>query len=109
MFWILVVLVGLSGAVADVILQQWSRTQLLAPWLYSAAGYLVFMTGLGLVIRFGEMGKFPLTIAVLLVVVVNIASLAIWDSYKGVSFPAMQWVGMILCVAGVACLEFGRA
>ncbi len=109
MFWPLVILVGFLGSGADIVLQGWSKNLTLNSWLVSVIPYLIFMTGLGFVIRLGETGKVPLTIAVLLVVVVNVAGLAVWDSYKGAPFSLMQWAGVLLALGAIACIEFGRA
>ena len=108
MFWLLVVCVGAIGAVADIILSRWSANATTGEWLLSALAYLVFMTGLGLVIRFGAYGGHRLTIAVLLVVLVNVALLAAWDEFKAIPLSPIQWGGVVLALAAVACFELGR-
>lgn len=109
MFWILVGCMGVIGALADIILGEWSKSFSLSTWFASIPMYLVFMTGLGIVIRIGSTDGFQLTIAVLLVVLLNIAGLALWDSYRGSPLSVMQWLGVVLGLAAVACFEFGRA
>ncbi len=109
MFWFLVVCVGVIGAVADIVVSQWSRTGLLLWWSGGALGYLIFMTGLGLVIRMGMIHGFPLTIAVLLAVLVNIGVLALWDVLVGRPFSVMQGIGVVLALTAVACFELGAA
>ena len=109
MFWTFVVFVGLIGTITDIVLSRWSETNQLSWWLIAAIGYLVFMTGLGIVIRVGSADGFWLTIAVLLVVLVNIAGLAVWDTLTGRAPSALQWAGVVLAIGAVACLELGRS
>src|SRR3989344_5267953 len=111
MFWLLVVVMGILGALADIAVGQWSKTNAHGWWALGAVGYLVFMTGLGVILRVGmSQGGVTLTIAVVLVVLVNIAGLAMWDSfYARVPLTAIQWAGIVLALAAVACFESGRA
>ena len=108
-FWILVALTGLLGALADVVINQWSRT-LFSYWYFMSAGlYVVFMTGFGLSMRFGEAHGYSLTIVVLVVLLANIAGVALWDLVVGGSrFTPLQWLGVSLAVAAMLCFELGR-
>lgn len=108
-FWLSAFAVGVVGAFADVILGRWSDQATLSAWLMSVLAYLVFMTGLGWVIRYGSLNGFRLTVAVILVLVVNVAALALWDSYKTTSFSTFQIIGVVLALAAIACFELGRA
>jgi len=109
MFWLLVVGVGIMGAVADVILSQWSENGSSLWWVGGAIGYLVFMTGLGIIIRMGTVAGFPLTIAVVLVLLTNVATLMAWDVfYVGTPFSVIQLLGIALALASVVSFEFGR-
>jgi hypothetical protein len=108
-FWALVVSVGFIGAVADVTLAHWSRTNQLFWWLAGAVGFLVFMTGLGLIIRQGAPHGYTLTIALVLAVLLNVAFVAAWEVYSGGSLSPLQWVGVMLAVGAVVCLEIGRS
>lgn len=108
-FWILVVLTGLLGALADVVVNHWSRT--LSPYWYvmSAGLYIVFMTGFGLSMRFGKVRGYSLTAVVLVVLLANIAGVALRDLVVGGDqFTPLQWLGVSLAVAAVLSFEFGR-
>lgn len=102
------VLVGAVGAVADIVLSYWSYTCRLQWWLGGAVMYLVFMTGLGLIIRHGMTSGYTLAVGVVVVLLVNIALVAIWDAYSGSSLSILQWLGIALAVGAMACLELGR-
>ncbi len=108
MNWLLIVLVGVIGAVADVVLSYWSYTYRLHWWLGGAAMYLVFMTGLGLVVRQGVTNGYSLAVGVVVVLLVNIVLVTAWDVYSGASLSALQWLGIVLALGAMACLELGR-
>ncbi len=107
--WFLIVGTGLVGAIADVLVSYWSQTHKFQWWLTSGIVYLVFMTGLGLIVRQGIDNGYTLTVALVLVVLVNVALVAAWDIYIGTSFSVLQWVGITLAVGAVVCLELGRS
>ena len=102
-------MVGLIGGGADIILNTWAEKLSISSWVASALAYMVFMTGFGIVIRYGHADGFRLTVAVMLVLLVNIASLALWDSYHESRISLLQIVGIFLALAAVACFEFGRS
>ncbi|MDO8590130.1 MAG: hypothetical protein Q7R69_02560 [bacterium] len=109
MFWFLVICAGFVGAVADVLISYWSQTNRLVWWLAGAAGSLGFVTGLGLIIRLGVIGGHTLTVALVLVVLVNVAFVAAWDVIYNVAGPTtLQWLGIVLALGAVVCLELGR-
>ena len=110
MNWLLIIFVGVIGAVADVVLSYWSYTSRLQWWLGSAAMYLIFMTGLGLVVRQGAVNGYCLAVGVVIVLLVNIALVTAWDVvYSGVSLSVLQWLGIVLALGAMACLELGRS
>lgn len=100
--------VGVIGAVADIVLSYWSYTYRLQWWLGGAAMYLIFMTGLGLVIRRGMTNGYSLAVGVVIVLVINIAVVTAWDVYNGTSLSVLQWFGIALSIGAIACLELGR-
>lgn len=109
MFWIFAVLVGIIGAGADVILSTWAEKLSISSWLATALAYLIFMTGFGIVIKYGNSGGYRLTVAVMLVLLVNIGALALWDSYHTAKLSMLQVGGILLALLAVACFEFGRS
>ena len=109
LLWILVICVGLIGAIADVMVSYWSQTNRLSWWLGAAVGSLGFVTGLGVIIRRGMSDGYTLTIALVLVVLCNLALVVVWDVYSsGTSPTVLQWVGVVLALGAVVCLELGR-
>ena len=108
-FWILVGLLGLFGALADVVLNQWSKTLSLNWWLAAATLFLVFMTGFGIAMRLGETRGLSLTAVVLVVLLANISGVAVWDLLVGgTRFTTTQWIGAVLAVAAMVCFELGK-
>lgn len=108
MFWILVVIVGVCGAIADILIEAWSRNMTFPAWLVAVVPHLVFLTGLGGILYLGKQGKLPLTVAVILVVVINITIIATRDISRGEPFPLLQRAGVLFCLVGVVCIELGR-
>ena len=108
MNWLLIIFVGAIGAVADIVLSYWSYTSRLQWWLGSAAMYLIFMTGLGLVVRQGVTNGYSLAVGVVIVLLVNIALVTAWDVHRGASLSVLQWFGIVLALGAMACLELGR-
>ena len=108
MNWLFIVLVGIIGAVADIVLSYWSYTLRLQWWVGAAAMYMVFMTGLGLIVRQGVANDYSLAVGVVIVLLANITLVTVWDAYNGASLSALQWLGISLAIGAMACLELGR-
>lgn len=109
LFWIIVVSLGLEGAIADVALNQWSKTYSLYWYVVSTLLYLVFMTGFGVSMQLGMVRGYSLTIAVVLVLLVSIVGVALWDlTIGGTRLTATQWLGVTLATVAMICFELGR-
>lgn len=110
LFWIQVVIAGLLGAGADVILKQWSIASglQLKLWMEASVAILIFATLFGLVIRRGIRAGQPLSAIALVVLLVNIGALVLWDSYSsGVTLSPMQWAGFGFGLTAAVCFELG--
>lgn len=110
LFWILVIVSGVIGAIADVVLNRWATTHELhlLPWIEAAVLILVFATVFGLAMRLGERAKYPLSAAVLLVLVINIGMVVVIDVWmNGVSFTPVQWAGFTFGLLAFICWELG--
>ena len=110
MFWIQVLVAGLIGAAADVVLMRWAVASGLQPklWLESATAILVFATMFALAIRRGIQGGHPLSIVALVVLLSNISLLLLYDSYaNGISLTPMQWAGFAFGIITAVCFELG--
>src|SRR3989344_1190797 len=95
-FWIQVVVAGLVGAVADVIINRWASASGFQPklWFQVAVAILIFATLLGFTIRKGKQLGQSMSIIVLVVLLVNIGALVVWDSYcNGVTLTPVQLAG----------------
>jgi drug/metabolite transporter (DMT)-like permease len=109
-FWSCIMTVGLIGALADLAVNKWSQTWSVQWWAAGACGYLLFMTGFGLVLRVGAGHGYPLTVAVVLMLLINIGFVAGWDVLLlGTSLTAYQWFGVLLATGAVACFELGAS
>ena len=109
LFWFLIFAGGLLGALGDIGIAQWGKTYSTMWWVVSAVGYLAFMTSLGLAVRFGLNRGYPLTIALLMLLLVNVVLVAIWDvTVSGTSITFYQFVGILLAIAAVFCFELGK-
>jgi len=100
----------IRGNIADVMLNEWSKTSSASWWFTTALMYILFMSLFGLVIRQGSTQGYPLTIAVVLVLLLNIGSVLGWDVLRlGTSISTLQWVGIFLAIGAFASFEFGRS
>ena len=106
--WLNIASVGLVGAIADIMVNYWSQTHRFQWWLASALVYLVFMTGLGLIVRQGMNNGYTLTVALVLVLLINVIVVAAWDVYRDSSFSALQWLGIIFALGAIVSFELGR-
>lgn len=109
-FWFQVVLSGLIGAAADVVLQRWAAASglQLKLWLEASVAILIFASFFGLTIRKGLGEGQPLSIVVMVVLLVNIGALIVWDSFAaGVALSPLQWTGFGLGLLTAACFELG--
>jgi hypothetical protein len=98
--------VGVLGAVSDVILNQWARTGRLS-WLLGAyASWIIVATLLGVILRSGYFG---FGVAVVLFLLANTLA-ALWLDYQFFAgrLSGLSWLGMVLAIAAMACLELGR-
>lgn len=108
-FWLLVIFLGVIGGIADVSLNQWSKILSLNWWFVSTILFIVFMTGFGLSMRIGATRGYPLTLAVVLVLLADIMAVGLWDVlYLGTSFTFQQKFGAVLAVVAIACFESGK-
>src|SRR4051812_8508978 len=108
-FWIVISLLGLFGGLADIVLNQWSKTMSLQWWTASAGMFLAFMTGLGMAMRLANAKGYSLTAVVLLVLLANIMAVGLWDFVIGATrFTHLQWLGAILAVTAMVLFELGK-
>jgi hypothetical protein len=107
-FYAFAITVGFIGAVADVELSKWSSALSLSAWTKSALLVLVFMTAFGLVMKVGSSGGYNLSITVTLVLLANVGSFVLWESYQRSALPPLQLAGIALALAAAACFELGR-
>jgi hypothetical protein len=108
-FWLMVLFLGLFGALADVSLNQWGKIPSIFRWTESAGLFLAFMTGFGISMRLGEARGHSLTAVVLVVLLANVVGVGIWDFFVAETrFTTSQWVGVILAVFAIVCFEAGK-
>lgn len=108
-FWIWVVLLGLFAALADVSLNQWSKTLSLNWFVVSAVLFIAFMTGFGVAMRLGAARGYSLTLVVLVVLLLNIAGVGGWDVLiGGTRFTSLQVLGVALAIGAILCFELGK-
>jgi hypothetical protein len=109
LFWVFVVVVGIVGAVADITLNSWSKTLSLQSFTLSAVLFIAFMVGLGITMRLGATRGYSVTLALLLVVLANVAGVACWDIFnQGTRFTSLQWLGALMTMVAIICFEFGK-
>ena len=110
MFWIQVLVAGLIGAAADVILMRWATASGLAPklWLQSAVAILIFAAVFALAMRRGIQSGQPLSAVALVVLLANIGALLVWDIYvNDVVLAPVQLAGFGFGVVTALCFELG--
>lgn len=109
-FWIQVLVAGLIGAWADVILMRWAVAAGLQPGLAlkSAVAILIFATVFAFAIRRGIQSGQPLSAVALVVLLANIGALLLWDNYaNNVALSPMQWAGFAFGLVTALCFELG--
>jgi hypothetical protein len=99
-------LVGVLGAVSDLILNQWARTGRVA-WLLAAYGAWVGVaTLLGLILR---LNYFSFSGAVVLFLLANTAGAIVIDrQFLGRRLGVWEWAGIGLAVIAMTMMEIGR-
>ena len=104
--YLVLIAAGLLGAASDALLNQWARTGRW-PWLLTAYGaWLVVATLLGLILRWGYFG---FGAAVVLFLLVNsLAALVLDRALFAGKLTPWGWVGVVLAVAAIVCIELGR-
>jgi drug/metabolite transporter (DMT)-like permease len=102
----LVLIVGVGGAVGDVFLYHWAKGRGW-PWLLASyAAWLATITILGYMLR---MERFPFSTAIVLTMVIHTAVAVACDLlFFGQRLSRLEWAGIVLALAAVALLEFGR-
>ncbi|KKW11238.1 MAG: hypothetical protein UY50_C0018G0006 [Parcubacteria group bacterium GW2011_GWA2_49_9] len=108
LFWVFVSCLGIFGAMGDIVLNQWSKNFSLRWWLMSAVLFVAFMTGFGIAMRLGAARGYSLTLAVLIVFLVNIMAVGVWDLYGGARFTPKQWLGAVFAIGAIMCFETTR-
>lgn len=109
LFWTLVFITGVLGGVADVVLNKWgtARELSLRPWIDAAVLIVVFATIFGYAMRQGRLTGYPLSAAVLLVLVVNIGTVVMFDYWmNGVVFTWRQGLGFAFGILAFICWEY---
>ncbi len=102
----LLALVGLLGAASDAVVNQWARTGR-AGWLVASwVAWSVVATLVGLVLK---QGYFGFGAGIVLFLLVNSGGALILDRalFHG-RVSGVQWVGVALALAAMACIEVGR-
>ncbi len=108
-FWILVVLLGVEGAAADIVCGHWGKVRTLGWWCSSAGLWLVYMTGFGLAISFGKGRGYSTTISVIIVLVASTICVGAWDIiHEQTKFTPIQWLGIVLAMSAMLLFELGK-
>jgi len=107
LIYLFVFVVGLIGAISDALLNQWAKTDSLW-WLLGAyLSWFVVATLLGFLLKWQF---FTFSGAVVLFLLVNsVGAIVIDTSVFGERLTVWQWVGMAFAIAGMCCIEIGRA
>ena len=104
--YVVLILVGILGAISDAILNQWAKTNQTA-WLLAAyCSWIAVATLLGYILKWRY---FTFGGAVVVFLLVNSAMAVLLD-YKlfGGKMTAWQWVGITLAIVAMCCIEIGR-
>lgn len=104
--YVVLITVGLLGAVSDAILNQWARTGRIA-WLLAAyAAWILVATLLGYILR---LNYFTFGAAVVLFLMVNsVAALGLDYALFAGRLTPRAWLGIGLAVAAIVCIESSR-
>ncbi len=103
-FLIGVICLGVFGAFSDICLSLWAQRMTFGWWTISAILFLIFMSGLGLVMRHAPK-EYSLTMIVVIVLLSNVLGVWIWDLIKGIQITTMQGLGVVFAIAAIICFE----
>ena len=104
--YMVLIAVGILGAVSDAILNQWARTGSAAWQLATYAAWILVATLLVWILR---QNYFTFGAAVVLFLMVNsVAALVIDSAFFAGRLTVRGWVGIVLAAAAIVMIELGR-
>ena len=104
--YVVLIAVGVLGAISDAVLNQWARTGRPSWLIASYAMWILVATLLGYILR---LNYFTFGAAVVLFLMVNsVAALALDHTLFGGRLTGRGWLGIGLAVAAIACIEWSR-
>lgn len=102
----LLVLVGLVGALGDVTVNQWARSNQVWWWVVSCFVWVLAATIFGFVLR---LHHFTFSVTVVLALVIHSITVLLIDRVcYGVKLPPLQWAGILCAVLAFCFVELGR-
>ncbi len=102
----LLVLVGLVGALGDVTVNQWARSNQVWWWIVSCFVWVLAATIFGLMLK---LHHFTFGVAVVLALVIHSITVLLGDrACYGVKLSPLQWVGILCAVLAFCFVELGR-
>lgn len=105
--YLLLALVGILCALGDATIYQWIQTNRFWWWLLSCALWIFAATLFGGVFK---QQYFSLSVAVVLSLVVHSSVVLVLDHlYYGTKLTSLQWIGIACFLAGLLCIEAGKA
>lgn len=107
LWYLLLLLVGLSGGAGDILLYQWAKSSR-AGWLVAAlASWLVSVLLFGLLLKYGGRG---LSVSFAMAAVLHIAMVLTWDFwFVGSRLNRLELAGLALAVVAVVVIEIGHS
>lgn len=102
----LLVLVGLIGALGDVTVNQWARSNQIWWWIVSCFVWVLAATIFGSVLK---LQHFTFGVAVVLALLVHSLCVLAFDyAWYKASLSRWQWLGVVCAILALCCVELGR-
>ncbi len=102
----LLVLVGITGALGDIAVNQWAKSWQFNWWLVSCAIWIITATIFGVILH---KGYFNFGVAVVLALLVHSGLVLLWDAlWEKAHLSSLQWLGVIFALLAFCFLEVGK-
>jgi len=107
LFYLIIVLTGVLGGVADILIYMWAKTGGLFLLIVSSLAWMVSLFLFGYLLKFDQK---TLTFLFLVSTILHVVLVLAYDFiFLGSNFSKSEWIGIILSIIGICLLEYGKS